>query len=219
MKCILKFFFSFLLVFLCSCQSNPTYDTFTTLLPWTKQYSQVKPGYEYILVSANGRQAVMALGNRVSNQQLGSKSSVHEYWYTGAGEMLVLLDGRISKALGFTHEIRSQTYVAPSWVEVVESKNELSWLKKIDLMPGFRYNLQNNVTTYKIAFPKDAPKFVPLNAEWITDLVESKALDGRAWSYLQRFAILDGIVFYSEQCIDKDLCLTIRRLGVVVPAK
>jgi hypothetical protein len=60
---------------------------------------------------------------------------------------------------------------------------------------------------------------VPLNAEWITDLVESKALDGRAWSYLQRFAILDGIVFYSEQCIDKDLCLTIRRLGVVVPAK
>jgi hypothetical protein len=133
--------------------------------------------------------------------------------------MLLLIDGRINKALGFTHEIRNQEHISPSWDEVVDSKNKISWFRKLDLMPGFRYNVQNNVTTYKIAFPKNSPEFVPLNAEWITDLVESKSFDGHAWWYLQRFAIVDGIVIYSEQCIDKGLCLTLRRLGVVVPAK
>ena len=205
---------------LCSCKTNPTFDTFTTLFPWGKQYSQVQQGYEYILVDANGHSALMALGSRVSLSELGSqKTSMYEYWYTSTGEMLLLIDGRISKALGFTHEIRSQTQSAPSWESVVESINELIWHRKLDLMPGFRYGLQNNVSTYKIVFPKDAPEFVPLTAQWIADLVESKSIEGGKWWYLQRFAVVNGIVLYSEQCVDKGLCLSIRKLGIVVPAK
>ena len=218
-KNFIRFIFIVSLTLLCSCQSNPTFDTFTTLLPWTKQYSQVQPGYEYILVSANGHQAVMALGSRESLPDNVARLRTHEYWYTGTGEMIHLVNGRVNKALGFTHEIRSQTQSYPSWEDLLDSKNPVTWFRKLDLMPGYRYNLLNNVSTYKISFPSDSPDYLPSRTQWIADSVESKSLDGRAWRYLQRFAIVDGVVFYSEQCIDKDLCLTIRKLGVVVPSK
>ena len=215
---LIQIFVSVSLTLLYGCKSNPTYDTFTVLLPWSKKYSQIQPGYEYILVAVNDNQALMALGSRYFLPEFGHKS-VHEYWYTGTGEMLHLVDGRINKALGFTHEIRHQTNNAPYWGEVVESKNELRWFRKIDLMPSFRYNLYNNISTYKVPTPKDAPNFVPVNALWVTDLIESKSVNGKPWSYSQLFAIVDRSVIYSEQCIDKGICLSIRNLGVVVPEK
>jgi len=222
MKDLSRVFLNVCLIFLLlsSCKSNPTYDTFTTLLPWARQFSQVQPGFEYILVSANGHQALMALGHRLTPVG-GSedKNALQEYWYTGTGEMLRLVDGRINQALGFTREIRSQTHSSPSWSEVLESNNELTWFRKIDLMPGYRYNIENNVSTYKIAFPRDSPEFVPSRAHWVADSVEGKSIDGSKWLYSQRFAIVDGKVYYSEQCIDKGLCVSIRKFGVVVPAK
>jgi hypothetical protein len=219
MNKLVTVFVSGFLTFLYGCQSNPTYDTFRTLLPWSKKYSQIQPGFEYILVTANGHQALMALGSRFSLTEFGSQTLVHEYWYTGAGEMLHLVDGRINKALGFTFEIRNQTNNAPSWEEVVEAKNKLIWYRKIDLMPRFRYGVQNNVFTFEVQSPTSAPEFVPLNAKWVTDLVESKSFDGSPWIYSQLFAIVDRRVLYSEQCIDKSLCLKIRNLGLLIPEK
>ena len=160
----------------------------------------------------------MALGERIKIKD-GAHDKFHEYWYTGQGEMLHMVDGRISKALGFTHEIRSQTQSAPNWSDVVESKNEVSWSRKLDLMPGYRYNLLNNIYTFNIGVPKDSPSFIPNGVRWIADIVESKSLNGHAWWYLQRFALMDGRVVYSEQCIDQGLCIKIRHIGVISPQK
>ena len=108
-----------LFLLLSGCQGNPTFDTFKLLLPWTKKYSQVSAGFEYILVSTNEHDALMALGERRVEVN-ESKNHTHEHWYTGQGEMLYLVDGRIHKALGFTSEIRAQSNVAPSWNLVIE---------------------------------------------------------------------------------------------------
>jgi hypothetical protein len=51
------------------------------------------------------------------------------------------------------------------------------------------------------------------------DTVGSKSSDGQEWWYVQKFAVLDGQVVFSEQCIHQDLCLKLRPLGVLVAAK
>lgn len=204
---------------LCGCRSNPTFDTFTTLLPWSKQYAQIQPGFEYLWVSLDGRASVMALGERTEEEHSAS-GRVHERWYTGQGEMLYLVDGRIQQALGFTRELRGQTVnVAPKWLECLQANHELNWHRQVDLMPGYRYNVVNYVVTYPTNPPKKLPEGVSASARWVTDLVESKAHDGQAWWYLQKFALINNRVVYSEQCVDKDLCLHMRPLGVVVPVK
>ncbi len=201
------------------CRSNPTYDTLTTLLPWGKQYAYIQPGFEYLWVSLDGRASVMALGERSVDEQALVRH-VHERWYTGQGEMLYLVDGRIQQALGFTHELRSQMARAwPEWAAVLETNRQVDWRRQVDLMPGYRYNVVNHVTTYKTPSPNKLPEGVPASARWVADLVEGKSGDGQAWRYVQKFAISNGQVMYSEQCIDKDLCLQMRPLGVVVPAK
>lgn len=201
---------------LSGCQSNPTFETFKNLLPWAKKYSQVSPGFEYILVTTREQNALMALGERRIDE---SKNQTHEHWYTGQGEMLYLVEGRIQKALGFTNEIRGQVNAAPTWDEVIKSKRELTWRRQIDLMPGFRYGVVDNFSTKKIETPIKLPDSLPTSSKWITDLVESKAADGRTWWFLQRFALYEGRVVYSEQCIGNDLCIKIKYLGVLVPAK
>jgi hypothetical protein len=200
------------------CRSNPAYDTLTTLLPWQKQFAQVQPGVEYLWVSVGGRVTVMALGERTL---VGVAPNVarHEYWYTGQGEMLYLRNGRIQEAKGFTHEWRGQTSSPPEWAVVLQSNRALSWRRQVDVMPGFRYNLVDHLTTYKLSSPRQLPEQVQPTAVWVGDAVKSKNENGRAWRFEQRFAIEHGVVVYSEQCLALELCLKLRTLGVVVPAK
>ncbi len=200
------------------CRSNPTYDTLTTLLPWQKQFAQVQPGVEYLWVSVGGRAAVMALGER---SLVGVAPNVvrHEYWYTGQGEMLYLQNGRIQEAKGFTQEWRGQLSSPPEWSDVLQSNRAISWRRQLDVMPAFRYNLVDHITTYNLPTPKQLPENVPTTALWIGDSVESKNENGRPWRFEQRFAIENGVVVYSEQCLAPQLCLKLRTLGVVMTAK
>ncbi len=189
----------------------------STLLPQGKQINIYQPGFEYLSISVDGRASVMALGERTV-QSTGNSRQVHERWYTGQGEMLLVVDGRIQQAIGFTHEWRGQTSTPPTWASLLQSSREVSWRRSLDMMPGYRYNLTDNITSYKTTPPKRLPEGVSPQAQWVADLVASKGDDGLAWWYLQKFAMLDDRVVYSEQCIAKALCLALRPLGVVVPA-
>lgn len=202
---------------LLGCRSNPTFDTFTTLLPWGKQYAQVQPGIEYLWVSLDGRTSVMALGER---KLLPGKDAfdVREYWYTGQGEMLYLLNGRIQQAHGFISEWRAQKSSAPAWAEVLQSPREWPWQRQLDIMPGYRYGVVETVTSSRVQVPKHLPEGVTSQAQWVAETISSKGHDGQEWWYLQKFAVLNDRVVYSEQCVDKSLCLKMRPLGVMVPA-
>ena len=189
----------------------------STLLPQGKQINIYQPGFEYLSISVDGRGSVMALGERTV-QSTGNSRQVHERWYTGQGEMLLVVDGRIQQAIGFTHEWRGQTSTPPTWASLLQSSREVSWRRSLDVMPGYRYNLIDNITSYKTTAPKRLPEGVSPQAQWVADLVASKGDDGLAWWYLQKFAVLDDRVVYSEQCIAKALCLALRPLSVVVPA-
>lgn len=202
---------------LIGCRSNPTFDTFTTLLPWGKQYAQVQPGVEYLWVSLDGRASVMALGERKLQPGKGHVD-VHEYWYTGQGEMLYLLNGRIQQAHGFISEWRAQISSAPAWEDVLQSSREWLWQRRLDIMPGYRYGVVESVVLNRMQAPKRLPEGVTSQAQWVVETVNSKGHDGLEWWYLQKFALLNDRVVYSEQCLDKTLCLKMRPLGVMVTA-
>jgi hypothetical protein len=192
--------------------SNPVYDTFTNVLPWSKQYASLQPGFEYLWVSVDGRASVMALGLRETRGM-----AVHEHWYTGQGEMLYLVNGRVQQALGFTHEVRHQTGQAPAWSELGQSLNAVQWTRQLDLMPGYRMGVQEYVASSSVAEPSRLPEGVPAHARWYADTVNGKYANGLAWRYEQRFAVANDQVVYSEQCLAATLCLKLRPLGVVVP--
>ena len=215
---LLNFVLMCVVLTMLGCRSNPTYDTLTTLLPWKKQYAQVQPGFEYLWVSVQGRVSLMALGER-KVQGNTPDEQVHEYWYTGQGEMLYLLNGRIQEAKGFTHEWRAQNSAQPAWTGLLTSQRALTWRRQLDVMPGYQYGLVTHLTSYPIATPKALPEGVSAQARWAEDTVVAKNQQGRAWLFKQKFAVLEGQVVYSEQCVSDSFCLKLRPLGVVVAAK
>lgn len=192
--------------------SNPVYDTLTNVLPWSKQYASLQPGFEYLWVSAGGKASVMALGSRAVRG-----NDVHEHWYTGQGEMLYLVNGRVQQALGFTHEVRQQIGAPPTWAALGQSPQPVQWSRQLDVMPGYRLGVQEYVVSSPMAEPTRLPDGVPPTAQWYVDAVSSTHANGLPWRYEQRFARLNDRVVYSEQCVAAALCLKLRPLGVVVP--
>jgi hypothetical protein len=207
--------------------SNPVYDTLTNVLPWKQQYASLQPGFEYLWVSFDGKASVMALGAR---EMRGA--AVHEHWYNGQGEMLHLVNGRVQQALGFTHELRQQTGMAPpAWSSFGAALGQtlgqalgqgqtirpVTWSRQLDVMPGYRFGVKEFVVSRSEAEPARLPEGVPAGAQWVADEVQGKKANGSPWVYAQRFAVANDRVVYSEQCLAPVVCLKLRPLGVVVP--
>jgi hypothetical protein len=188
----------------------------------------LQPEFEYLWVSVDGKASVMALGAREARG-----TAVHEHWYTSQGEMLHLVNGRVQQALGFTHELRQQTGAPPAWDSFaaqrmpMNMKDQVSasphatknavWTRQLDVMPGYRYGVQETVVSRTVAEPTRLPEGVPAQAHWVADEVLGKKTNGLPWVYAQRFAVANDRVVYSEQCLAPAVCLKLRPLGVVVP--
>lgn len=197
---------------LAGCQGvHPVMDTALVAWPWRSQYAQLAPGYDYMVVSLNGRATVVVLGSR-ETKPAPEGEEVHERWYSSQKEMLHLVNGRIHTALGFTTEWRSQQANPPRWAAVNPSRYEVSWSRVLDLMPGYRYGVAQHVWTQKIPEPAPLPEGVPPGSAWYADHVQAQTLEGRPWTFQQRFAVSNGQVLYSEQCLAPQVCFSLRPL-------
>lgn len=164
-------------------------------------------GFEYLEVTVDGRRSVMALGSR--EQQRGAWV---EQWFSGQGEMLELRDGRIHRVLGMTREVRHTQVSAPGWQALVGPSDGAHWTRQRQVMPGYQVRSEQ-VSTRPLAKAMPAQP----EASWIEEAVATQLLDGRPWRYSERFALQQGRVVYSEQCIAPDLCFKLRPLGVPQP--
>ena len=182
------------------------------LLPGGKQYATVVAGYEYIAVEFEGRASVMALGSR-EVQGSGPEQIITERWYNAKGEMLVFKNGRIDTALGMAVEWRSNESSPPSWQSVSDDRYRTRWTRTLSIMPGYRFNQTDQVITGRIE-PVSVPS-VPTTAEWFADEVTSRDREGRPWHFIQRFAVRDQRVVYSEQCLSPQICFKLRPLGLI----
>jgi len=200
---------------LTACQGvSPVVDTLTVALPWRAPLlTKLQGGYEYLAVSLNGRSTLMALGERKDTP--GSRGvERHEYWYSAQNEMLHTVNGRIHRAVGFTVEWRGQRSSPPAWTDPKEFGREVHWIRVLDVMPGYRYGQTDHLFTKNTSAPTDAPKGVSADAAWFEDAVVSTTEANQQWDFRQRFAVLNGQVVYSEQCLSPKICLSLRPLSL-----
>jgi hypothetical protein len=207
------FQFSILLC-LSGCQAvNPTLDTLLTLLPSKDPALMVDRGFEYLLIEIDGRKTAMALGSREVLVQHG-QTQVHERWYSGQREMLHMVNGRLHTAVGLTVEWRDQRSSPPTWEAVGLADGSLAWARELDIMPGYRFGQIDQLQTHIGSAPKGAPT-LPAGTRWFSDSVRSPQPLGGEWVFAQHFALHQGRVVYSEQCLAPSVCFKFQSLGLI----
>ena len=192
---------------------NPTLDMVSTLLPGKEPALMVAKGYEYLLIEIDGRKTAMALGGRQEVIEAG-QVVVHEHWYSGQREMIHMVNGRIHTALGLTVEWRRQQSSPPNWTSLAASKASVAWEREIDFMPGYRFGQSDRIDTQVGSPPPGAPSLAS-DTQWFGDLVRSPQPLGGDWVYKQHFAVHQGRVVYSEQCLSPNVCFKFKYLGLV----
>lgn len=191
---------------------NPVTDTANFFWSDKNPAAVFSPGFEYLEVEWQGRKAYMALGYR--DTQL---SRVSEHWYSGQGEMIKLVNGRVVEVFGMTQEVRNVVANPPLWKDALTYRTHLVWSQTKDLMPRYRYGLQEFVKTQQI-IPSLSDKALASDATaWVIEEVKSKDDKGKPWVYQQKFALVGDQVIYSEQCVAHEMCFKLKPLGIVVP--
>lgn len=181
--------------------------------------ARLPPGFEYMQVGVGSRQALMVLGQRrAAGAADGPAQGVEEFWYSAQSELLHLRDGRLWRVLGMTTEWRKQYRQPPAWEDLPTNGEALTWARRVDRMPGYRWADQEQISTRRLlSVPADQAGRAAVQgwpqAQWFEDDVQATDAEGRPWRHTQRFALWQGQVVYSEQCIARDLCLTLTRLG------
>ena len=186
--------------------------------------AKLNPNFQYLRVTVRGRVALLALGY-VDNHPQGSV----EVWYSAEREVLRLQNGRLVGATGLTTEWRNVALSElPSWTAAARSKQAFRWTRTRDVMPGYRYGVEDAISLRVVAPPKNSALrgLDPLRLTWFEERIESESSAG-SLAILgsgagvdsplppARYAVeLKGgeeVVVYGEQCLAADLCFTWQR--------
>jgi hypothetical protein len=174
------------------------------------QSAALDPAFRYLRVTA-GRQVVfMALGYVDPHPQ-----GPVEVWYSAEREVLRLQHGRLVGAAGTRTEWRAvRLPVLPSWRALAERGAPLAWVRTRDVMPGYRFNVRDDLLLQPIAPPARSALqgIAPASLQWFEEtLAADAALALPPARYAIDPAVDDGQVVYAEQCLAVDLCLTWQR--------
>lgn len=142
-----------------------------------------------------------------------------EVWYSGSGEVLRIRQGRIVGTTGLTTDWRAVRFAAqPSWAALASRPDTpVRFTRERDLMPGYRFGVRDEVRIAAIA-PPARSRMAQQHAapvQWFEE--RSTTVPARDALPPARFAVTrvdDGgepQVVYSEQCLTRDLCLSLER--------
>jgi hypothetical protein len=180
--------------------------------------SKLPKRYEYLLIYAGGKPAIMGLGKRTQTSTPQGEV-VDEFWFSTQGEMMIMRNGRIHTVFGMPPEWRNNQSSPPTWQQTLSAPQAISWLRVRDEMPNYRYGISDKIVTTALASPppldKIASELVPTQnpqIKWVQDSVETSNDKGQRWAFTQVFAIDQNQVVYSEQCISPVYCLQIQRV-------
>lgn len=176
------------------------------------------PAFRYLKVTSYGRASYLVLGYV---EESGQQAPL-EVWYSAKGEVLKTQAGRLAGTLGLETDWREVALSgAPSWAEVLGSKQVLTYQRRRDLMPGYRANvldtlqlqevpanmaLSNAGALTKHLAAKDVRWFQevasPLSAQSAQSSSNASSLPA-AW-----YALRQGQVIYTLQCLSPSFCLS-----------
>ena len=170
------------------------------------------PRFEYLRVTRGRHVALLWRG---SVEQ--SKSGRVDVYYSSAGEVVRLQNGRIVGALGLATEWRRVEIEAPSWAAAAAAPAAARVVRVRDIMPGYVTDARELLELRRTAAPSRsalaAVDAAPL--AWFEERVSRSAVPDALKLAPTRYAVdLErdgGVVVYAEQCLAPDLCFTWQR--------
>jgi len=202
----------------CSTGSEAVLDTALSMRRASPDTAKLNPSYRYLRVAVGGRIALLVLGYIEPHPQ-----GPIEVWYSAEREVLKLQNGRVVGALGLTTEWRNVSVPAlPDWGTLIASSEPLHWTRTRDVMPGYRYGVEDRLTLTRIA-PVGNSRLVGIDPASLTWFEETDApTSGEVALPTVRYALdlraISEPVVYGEVCLTKDLCFAWQRWPVAQTA-
>lgn len=174
---------------------------------------KLDPRFRYLRATLGGHVAYFALGYENADAH-----GPVEVWYSGTGEVLKIQRGRLDGASGLLTEWRNVDLArAPTWQVAATSATPLVWTRLRDVMPGYRYGVEDRMTLKRIALPKKTAlqRVDPSRLVWFEERTETiKGAEVPPAIYGVEVSGDKAEVVYSEQCVAVDFCFTLQRWAV-----
>ncbi len=198
----------------CQSATDPTVEMFRAVFLGGKNPTgeALDPGFNYLRVTSRQRVAFFALGYVDPHPQ-----GAIEVWYSADRETLRLQNGRvvgISGTLAEWREVRLPEL--PTWTALLTRKDAYPWTRLRDLMPGYQFNLRDELQLAPIPAPAKA-SLVGLesgNLRWFEERMTTTSAGAESLPparYAVHSVSGDTVVVYGEQCISIAFCLTWQR--------
>lgn len=169
----------------------------------------LNPALRYLRLTVDGQVGLMVLGYVDPAPRTGQAPV--EVWYSSSREVLRLSDGRVIGVAGLADEWRNVSIDRPpSWQALVQSNQGVTLTRKRDVMPGYRYGVEDKLEIRKIP-PPSRSSLADLDPGALTWFEES-VVTGKAALPPARYAVDAGNgqpqVVYAEQCLTEKLCFS-----------
>jgi hypothetical protein len=180
----------------------------------TVDSAKIAPKFSYLRVTNPYGTAILGL-NRVEPHPDGPIL----VWQSVAGEVLRIQNGRLIGASGLLtewHDVRVPSL--PKWSELAASSQAVHWKRERDVMPGYRYGIQDELMLKVVSAPARSAlrETDETTLTWFEEDVVTRwasASEDRLppARYAVRIAGNAETVVYGEQCLSPKLCLTWQR--------
>ncbi len=201
----------------CSSESRGMGETLRALNPLASDptLAPLKPGFRYLRVTVNGEPSIWVLGY----VEPDAKGPI-EVWYSTRREVLRLQDGRITETAGLpVNWVRTSHQGAPGWHNLAQDERPMQWQRTRDLMPGYRFNIEDSLTLARTA-PPATTSLVGVEdstLRWFEERTAGNDLPPARFA-LERTTPGPGSIgrptegpIYGEQCLADALCLSWQR--------
>ena len=166
--------------------------------------TKLDPKLRYLRVVAGGRESLMVLGYADAHPD-----GVIESWYSSAGEVIRLQNGRVISTSGLSVDWRSVRYTGlPDWTKLLD-KAPVEYVRERDEMPGYRFGIREKVSLFAVRPPDNARLvgLVPSQLHWFEESADSSPGGRPSARYGVRMAGGPASVVYGEQCLAAGLCI------------
>jgi hypothetical protein len=174
----------------------------------------LNPRYRYLRLTIDGRPVLLVLGYLDAHPQTGQ---VTETWYSGQGEVLRLMNGRVISTAGMPVDWQAVRYLnLPAWNRALQEAAALKpFMRERDMSKTYTFGFKERVQQQflKPAQPQALPKGLFLTGAPKSDLVwleeHYRPLLASATALPSSWFALDAQsqVVYSKQCLSVSLCL------------
>lgn len=196
--------------------ASPVWQSLRQIVPppTAPEKADFPPPYRYLRLEIDGRVIFLASDTPQADQPGATVT-----WYSAGREVLRLREGRLVAAVGMREEWRVVSLPElPQWAVLVDREVPLRWVRQRDVMPGYRFGVEDALVLQKVAPPQASALkgLAPGALVWFEErFVHAESPEALP---VARYAVQrDGgtaRVVYGEQCVSLTVCFSWQRWPV-----